>query len=309
MRYKYVIILSIVAFAAVLCSPTPAFAVILNTAEDFAVLGHETVTNTGSSTVDGDLGLTPGPSVVGFAIPPANTLVEGAGSTGLIDGPGLVTGTIRIRDGVAGLAQTDATAAWTGLKNMSFTSDLTGQDLGGLTLTSGVYHFDTSAQLTGPLTLDAQGLDNAFWAFQIGSTLTTASSSSVALINPGSNNGVFWQVGSSATLGTGTSFIGNILAHESVSLTTGADILCGRAFALTGAVTMDTNDISAICGEGTEGSSRGFSGGLEFDETGEVVPLPSQGGPVVPEPATMLLFGLGGVAAAFTSKTRRIHLS
>ena len=89
---------------------------------------------------------------------------------------------------------------------MPFTSDLPGVDLGTFLtpLTSGVYHFDSSAQLTGALTLDAQGLDNAFWVFQIGSTLTTASSSSVALINPGSNNGLFWQVGSSATLGTST---------------------------------------------------------------------------------------------------------
>src|SRR5450756_1582067 len=123
---------------------------------------------------------------------------------------------------------------------MPFTSNLTGQDLGGLTLTSGVYHFASEAQLTGTLTLDAQGNNNAFWVFQIGSTLTAASDSVVQLINAGSNNGsddgLFWQVGSSATLGTSTAFEGNILAQASVTLNTTATILHGRAFALTGAV-------------------------------------------------------------------------
>lgn len=289
MRGQYLIISAIVALTAFLYSPTPGFATILETAESFAVLGHETVTNTGSSNVNGDLGLSPGPSVSGFAIPPANTVVEGPGSTGLIDGPGLVSGTIYIADGVALQAQTDAGKAWTGLKNMAFTSDLTDEDLGNRTLTAGVYHFDTSAQLTGPLTLDAEGLDNAFWTFQIGSALTTASSSSVVLINPGLNNGVFWQVGSSATLGTDTSFMGNILADQSITLTTGADILCGRAFALNGAVTMDKNDIDAICGESI---GRSLSGGLEFDVNGEIVSASSPSA-AIPEPATLSLLGLG----------------
>ena len=279
MRYTDLIIVTIVACTSVLYSPTPGLASILDSAEEFAVLGSSTVTNTGPSVVTGDLGIYPGSAIVGFP-------------------PGIVIGTIHGPDAVSLEAMNDAIAAWTGLKNMSFTSDLTGVDLGNLTLTSGVYHFDTSAQLTGPLTLDAQGNDNAFWVFLIGSTLTTASSSSVSVINPGSNMGLFWQVGSSATLGTDTSFIGNILADQSVTLTTSADILCGRAFALNAAVTMDTNNISAIC---DDGSNHGFSGGLEFDDHGDVVPTPA-----IPEPGTMLLFGLGGVAAAFRGRRKAL---
>ncbi len=305
MRYK----ISIVAFAAVLCSATAGHAAsILESADVFAVLGSSTVTNTGSSNVTGDLGLaSPGVSVTGFSAPPANTLVEGPESTGLIsDAPGLVTGTIRIRGAIAEQARTDALAAWTGLQNMTATGNLSGQVLGDggtiPTLTSGVYHFDSTAQLTGALTLDAEGNNNAFWVFQVESSLTTASASSVTLINPGLNNGIFWQIGESATLGTTTSFRGNIIADQSITLTTGADIACGRAIALTAAVTMDTNDITANCGVGTGGTSSGFVGGVEFDNSGKVVPLPPQEGPVVPEPASMLLFGLGGVATTFIKR-------
>jgi outer membrane autotransporter protein len=123
---------------------------------------------------------------------------------------------------------------------------MTGIGLGGLTLTPGVYAFDTSAQLTGPLTLDGLGNPNAMFIFNIGSTLTTASGSSVGLVNGAQGRNVFYRVGSSATLGTTTSFAGNILALTSITANTGATINCGAALARNGAVTLDTNTIS-IC--------------------------------------------------------------
>ena len=291
------LILAAIAASVLLCDPAPGFATsVLGSAQDFAVLGASTVTNIGSTTITGDVGLSPGPSITGFAIPPANTVVDGPGSTGLVDGSGLVTGTIYISDAVADLAQTDVTTAYNGLKNMPVTSTLTGTDLGGQTLTSGVYFFGDSAQLTGTLTLDAEGNNNAYWVFQIGSTLTTASNSVVQVTNRGSNNGsddgLFWQVGSSATLGTTTAFQGNILALASITLNTGATLLHGRALAQTGAVTMDTNTISFLC----YGGGPGLSGGLEYDTEGDIVPIgPSPGPGVIPEPITLagLVLGVG----------------
>jgi type VI secretion system secreted protein VgrG len=172
----------------------------------------------------GDLGVSPGNAVTGFP-------------------PGIVNGTIHAGDPVALQAQTDLTAAYNAAAAAPCTTDLTGQDLGGLTLTPGVYCFSSSAGLTGTLTLNAQGNPNAVFIFQIGSSLTTASNSSVVMTNGGSLcSNVFWQVGSSATLGTGTRFGGNILALETITLTTGST-LSGRALARTGAVTLDTSSV------------------------------------------------------------------
>ena len=198
----------------------------LGAAQGFAVLGGSTVTNTGSSVITGDLGVSPGSAVTGFP-------------------PGLVvSGTIHGADAAALAAQDAVTTAYNSLVGQACTQDLTGQDLGGQTLTAGVYCFSSSAQLTGTLTLNAQGNANAVFIFKMGSTLTTASASSVVLINGGSPGNVFWQVGSSATLGTGTSFAGNILALTSITVTTGARVT-GRTLARNGAVTLDTNAVTA----------------------------------------------------------------
>ena len=123
-------------------------------------------------------------------------------------------------------------------------TNLTGQDLGSVgNLAPGLYYFTSSAQLTGTLTLDAGGDPNAQWFFQIGSTLTTASASSVSIINGGTAGNVFWQVGSSATIGTGTTFAGNIYAEASITVNTSASVN-GRLIALTGAITLDDNAVT-----------------------------------------------------------------
>ena len=160
--------------------------------------------------------------------------------------PGTVTGTILTGAAAAG-PQADNLTAYGVLAGEACGDNLTGTDLGGLTLAPGVYCFSSSAQLTGTLTLDAGGDPNAAWVFQIGSTLTTASKASVVLINGAQNCNVFWQVGSSATLGTGTTFVGNILALASITLTTDA-IMSGRALGQTGAVTLDSNQVAlSVC--------------------------------------------------------------
>jgi len=197
---------------------------IYGSSQTFAVLGGSTVTNTGPTVVTGDLGVWPGSALTGFP-------------------PGIVNGQTQINNAVAQQAQNDANTAYNTLAGFAPTQDLTGTDLGGLTLTPGVYFFSSSAFLTSTLTLDAQGDPNAQFVFQMGSTLITASNSSVVTINGVDNCNVHWQVGSSATLGTETDFIGSIVALTSVTLTTGATITDGRAFALNGAVTMDSNII------------------------------------------------------------------
>lgn len=222
MKSKYLLLLAI----AGLQSPAGAQLFSLGTAQKFAVLGGSTVTNTGSSVIMGDLGVSPGSAITGF---PPGTVVP--------------PGTIHAADAVASLAQSDATTSYNVLAGLTPTLNLTGQDLGGKTLVPGVYRFDSSAQLTGTLTLNSLGNPDALFVFQIGSTLTTASNAAV-VINGGNDCNTFWQIGSSATLGTTTAFKGNILANQSITLNTGADIVSGRALAQQGAVTLDTNNFS-----------------------------------------------------------------
>lgn len=233
----------------------------LGAAQSFAVLGASTVTNTGPSIITGDLGVSPGTSCTGFPAP----------CTG---GPGTVNGTIYTGAGsLAGAAQSAALIAYADLVAEPCGTNLTGMILGtspgAVTLSPGVYCFPaTSAQLTGTLTLDGSGV----YVFQIGSTLTTASNSSVVLTNGAAAGNVFWQVGSSATLGTDTAFAGSILALTSDTVTTGTSVT-GRVFALNGAVTLDSNAITVAA----SGSGGGGQQCKDFTTGGGFIAGPSGG--------------------------------
>ena len=220
----FAVILLLAQTGPALAATTPP----LGLAGSFGVLGGSAVTNIGASVINGDLGVSPGNTVTGFP-------------------PGTVSGAMHAGDAVAAQAQIELTTAYNNLVGQVCNSDLTGLDLGGMTLTPGAYCFSAASQLTGTLTLDGGGDPNAVWVFQIGTTLTTASNASVLVINGGSNCNVFWQVGSSATLGTNTAFAGNLVAFTSITLNTGANV-SGRILARNGAVTLDDNDVNfAVC--------------------------------------------------------------
>jgi hypothetical protein len=260
MNTKRLSMLSLAVIGALYgASPALAASILGSELASFAVLGAETVTNTGATTLTGNLGVSPGSAITGFF----GTVVN--------DGPGVVIGTVHQTDAFASLAQSQLGGAGGALTILGLLGPGTtlGVDLAGLTLAPGVYTVPAgTSNLTGTLTLDGGGAADAAWVFQMPSTLITSPGSVVNLINPGANAGVYWNVGSSATLDTTTSFQGNILALASITLNTGATIGCGSALTSTGAVTLDTNTISTGCNGGT-------------------LPAP------VPVPAALWLFGSG----------------
>jgi hypothetical protein len=196
----------------------------LGTAANYAVLAASTVTNTGATTITGNLGLSPGTSVTGFP-------------------PGQVKGSIDVANSAALQAQNDLTAAYNAAAASPVTATIP-VELGGSTETPGVYASPAGTfGITGTLTLDAQGDPNAIFIFKAASTLITASASNVDLVNGAQASNVFWVVGSSATLGTYSILQGNVLAQASITVTTGVT-LEGRALARSAAVTLDTDTIT-----------------------------------------------------------------
>ena len=195
----------------------------LGTANGFAVLAGAGITNTGPTTINGDIGTFPTTTIVGFS-----SIV--------------LTGTNHAGDGTTQGAKTDLVTAYNAAVAESPTTTVSG-DLGGRTLIAGAYSSQSSLGLTGTLTLDGAGNAGSIFVFQAGSTLTTASASNIVLINGAQSCNVFWQMGSSVTLGTNSTFRGSILAQQSITATTGV-VVDGRLLASNGAVTMDSNRIA-----------------------------------------------------------------
>jgi len=196
----------------------------MGTAANYSVLGGQSVTNTGNTTMHENLGVSPGPTTAVTGFPPGQVLAPG-----VLDNPG------------AAQAQLDLTAAYDDTHNRSALTGTTGTELGGQTLVGGVYAATTSPkqplEITGTLTLDGQGDPNTVWIFQSDSTLVTASSSAVRLINGAQECNVYWQVLSSATLGSGSTFVGNILALTTITMANNVTVR-GRALARNGSVTL-----------------------------------------------------------------------
>ena len=250
-----------------------ATAIGLGTANSFAVLGGSGVTNTGPTVVNGDLGTSPNPAVSGFGGAPNGT----------------VNGATHQADAVAGQAQTDLTTAFNNAAGQTPFTSLPGGDnqLGTQTLTPGVYRFGgaTTANLIGTLTLDAQGDPNAVFIFQATSTLVTAGASQVALINGATSCNVFWQVGSSATLGAASLFRGTTMADQNISLGNAVTV-DGRLLARNAAVTLINDTITRpLCptsggsgGGGGTGGGRGGKGGPGGKPAVQITGVPGAGG-------------------------------
>ena len=269
------------AFALFAVPAAVAAPVNLATVSPFVVLGGTTVTNTGPSVLNGDLGVAPGTALTGFGL------------------PAVVNGATHENDAVAAQAQSDLTNAYDVAAGQAVlpANDLSGTDLGNRKLAPGAYQYSSDALLTGALTLDAEGDPNAQFVFLIGSELKTESASSVVLVNGASPCNVYWQVGSSADIGTTTAFQGSLMALTSISLKNGATVV-GRMLARNGQVSLINNVLTApqcatgsvtppgsvptpgagTPGSGTPGSEAATPGGGSPAGTGQGSSGPRTGG-------------------------------
>lgn len=276
MRNKYWIFAAVAA-VAYFSNPASGWAAsALDAAESFAVIAAEGIVNNGSGTaITGDVGVRPG-AVSGLAA-------------------GQVTGSIYTDGMPLKKAQSDIGMLYD-VESASYpwAWDLTATpNLGGMTLTQGTYKL-TNAQLNGTLTLDGANSADMWWLFLINGSFTTGANSSVNFINTlnaGNTYGLYWQVSDSATLGTNSTFKGNILAMNDITLEDGADILYGRALSRNGTVTLNNNLINQSTPSGSPGYSGGdlpWFGGYPYSEANPI-----------PEPATLSLMGLGLLGLAF----------
>lgn len=293
---KYLSLLPLAVIGSLYVS-TPALAtpILGSDLASFTILGASTVTNVPTSTIVGNVGV--------WSSGGANAI------TGFNSSPGVGVSDLQVTGGsvyaggaLAQSAQGQLTTARNNLASLGMGTTLAA-DLSGLTLAPGVYTVAAgTTNLSGALTLDGGGNANAAWVFQMPSTLITSPNSVVNVINTGSGAGVYWNVGSSATIDVNTAFLGNILALSSITFNTSASDLCGRALADTGAVTLDQNNLSGVCMD-TLADSKGLSGGLDvtsmIGEPDVVDFLPfvqvggSDGEGTVPVPGTLMLLGLG----------------
>jgi hypothetical protein len=285
-RYRALVLASAIGLTLV-TSATAGTAVPLGTAASFSVLAGSGITNTGPTTVSGDIGTFPTTTIPGLA----SMTVLGANHAG---------------DAVTQQAKADLVPAY----NVAAAEGPAGAiaaDLGGRTLTPGVYSAPSALGLTGTVTLDAGGDPNALFVFKVGSAFTSASGSSVALINGAQACNVYWQIGSSATLGTGSSFRGTILALTSITVTTGVTV-DGRLLARNGAVTLDTDTITrSACNSTPTTSTPGTTTPGTTTKPGTAPAAPATGtSPGTTKPGSSVAPGTAAPGVVLTPAEKRL---